>query len=140
MAQTYEIDIKRFNGQDYDTLLPTPADHAATHQANGSDPITMQTGNYGNGTVTAAKIAANAVSTSFTVTLAVASWSNKNQTVTASGVTTSNTIIVTPAPASFLAYGEAQVRCISQATNSLTFQCEDVPTVALTVNVTCINK
>lgn len=47
MAQNYEIDIKRFNGQDYDTLLPTPASHASTHQANGSDPLTLQTGNYG---------------------------------------------------------------------------------------------
>lgn len=47
MAQNYEIDIKRFNGQDYDTLLPTPASHASTHQAGGSDPLTLQTGNYG---------------------------------------------------------------------------------------------
>ena len=47
MAQTYEIDINRYNGQDYDTLLPTPAAHASTHQANGSDPLTLQAGNYG---------------------------------------------------------------------------------------------
>ena len=47
MAQNYEIDIKRFNGQDYDTLLPTPASHASTHQADGSDPLTLQAGNYG---------------------------------------------------------------------------------------------
>lgn len=47
MAQNYEIDIKRFNGQDYDTLLPTPAAHASTHQAGGSDPLTLQAGNYG---------------------------------------------------------------------------------------------
>ena len=51
MAQNYEIDIKRFNGQDYDTLLPTPAAHASTHQANGSDPLTLQTGNYGNSSI-----------------------------------------------------------------------------------------
>ena len=51
MAQNYEIDIKRFNGQDYDTLLPTPASHASTHQANGSDPLTLQTGNYGNSSI-----------------------------------------------------------------------------------------
>ena len=56
MAQNYEIDIKRFNGQDYDTLLPTPASHASTHQANGSDPITLQTGNYGDGTITKVKL------------------------------------------------------------------------------------
>lgn len=71
MAQTYEIDIKRFNGQDYDTLLPTPAAHAATHQANGSDPLTLQAGNYGassiptaayqNSSVTRAKLAQDAL-------------------------------------------------------------------------------
>ena len=51
MAQNYEIDIKRFNGQDYDTLLPTPASHASTHQADGSDPLTLQTGNYGGASI-----------------------------------------------------------------------------------------
>lgn len=51
MAQNYEIDIKRFNGQDYDILLPTPASHASTHQANGSDPLTLQEGNYGNSSI-----------------------------------------------------------------------------------------
>lgn len=71
MAQNYEIDIKRFNGQDYDTLLPTPASHASTHQANGSDPLTLQTGNYGdasiptsayqNASVTRAKLAQDAL-------------------------------------------------------------------------------
>ena len=63
MAQNYEIDIKRFNGQDYDTLLPTPAAHASTHQAGGSDPITVKTGNIENGAVTATKIASGAVQT-----------------------------------------------------------------------------
>lgn len=61
MAQNYEIDIKRFNGQDYDTLLPTPASHASTHQADGSDPITVKTGNIESGAVSTAKIADGAV-------------------------------------------------------------------------------
>ena len=71
MAQTYEIDINRYNGQDYDTLLPTPASHASTHQANGSDPLTLQAGNYGalsiptsayqNASVSRAKLANDAL-------------------------------------------------------------------------------
>ena len=61
MAQNYEIDIKRFNGQDYDTLLPTPASHASTHQAGGSDPITVKTGNIENSAVTTAKVAPSAI-------------------------------------------------------------------------------
>lgn len=56
MAQTYEIDINRYNGTDYDTLLPTPATHASTHKANGTDPLVCQTGNYGDKTVTGAKM------------------------------------------------------------------------------------
>lgn len=92
------------------------------------------------GAVTAGKIANEAVSKSLTVTLTVAGWTNNQQTVAASGVTSSNTVIVSPAPASFIAYGKAQVRCTAQASNSLTFQCEKVPTAALTVNVTYINK
>lgn len=135
MAQNYEIDIKRFNGQDYDILLPTPASHASTHQANGSDPITLRTGNYGNGTVTKAKLASGATYTQLTVTLTVAGWANNSQTVTVSGVTANNAVVISPAPDSYLSYGEFGVYCNAQATNSLTFVCDSAPDVALTVNI-----
>ena len=93
-----------------------------------------------NSAVTATKIAANAVSKSFTVTLTAGGWNNNSQTVNATGVTASNTVIVSPAAASFVVYGEAQIRCTAQAANSLTFMCEGAPEEAVTVNVTCINK
>lgn len=64
MAQEYGIDIQRWNGTDYDTLKPTPDAHADTHKATGSDPIVMQTGNYGNKTVTSDKLGDAAVVTS----------------------------------------------------------------------------
>ena len=64
MAQEYGIDIQRWNGNDYDTLKPTPDAHASTHQANGSDPLILQTGNYGNKTVTSDKLGDAAVATS----------------------------------------------------------------------------
>lgn len=51
MAQNYGVDITRWNGQDYDTILPTPDAHASTHQANGSDPLILQTGNYGGASI-----------------------------------------------------------------------------------------
>lgn len=61
MAQEYGIDIQRWNGNDYDTLKPTPDSHADSHKASGSDPIVMQTGNYGDKTVTRAKLANDAL-------------------------------------------------------------------------------
>lgn len=76
---------------------------------------------------------------SLSITIATSDWSNNTCTKTATGVTASNTVIVSPASASFEAYGEAQVRATAQGTNQLTFTCTDVPSVALTVNVAILN-
>lgn len=70
-----------------------------------------------------------------TVTLTVAGWNNNTQTVSVSGVTASNLVLVGAAPSSAEAYGEATVKCTAQAANSLTFECEEVPEEALSVNV-----
>lgn len=39
MATTYNINLRRFNGSDWDTLLPNPAIHASSHATDGIDPI-----------------------------------------------------------------------------------------------------
>ena len=135
MAQNYEIDIKRFNGQDYDTLLPTPAAHADTHKADGSDPLFLQTGNYGDNTVTKQKLAVGATYTSIAVTLTTANWSSNTQTVNVAGVTASNAVVVSASPASYLSYGEFGVYCSAQGAGTLTFTCDSTPDVNLTVNV-----
>lgn len=140
MAQTYEIDIKRFNGQDYDTLLPTPAAHAATHQANGSDPITMQTGNYGDNTVTTAKIADGAVSQGVKITLPVASWANKSITVNVAYVTANNNVLVSASPESREAWNDSEVYCTGQAQGTLTFSCSSTPAEDINVNVVVLLK
>lgn len=70
-----------------------------------------------------------------TVTLNSRFWSSLSQTVTASGVTTSNDVIVTPDPASLELYGECGVYCSAQASNKLTFKCKEKPGSNLTVNV-----
>ena len=76
-----------------------------------------------------------------TVSLAVASWntSSKTITVTASGVTASNLVEVSPAPASWDVARIALVRCTAQASNSLTFACTTIPTAAVTMNVVIWN-
>lgn len=125
--------------------------HNARHLPDGADPITVKTANIensavntdkiANSSVTKAKLAANATHSSATGTLTVAGWTTDEeseittQTISVQGVTATNTVIVAPAPASLTAYGEAAVYCSAQADGTLTFICEDVPEVALTVNV-----
>ena len=95
--------------------------------------------NGGTGADTAAEaltnLGAQAKHTPTTATLSAAGWSNLAQTVNVSGVTSDNTVIISPAAASHVAYSEANVRCTAQASGKLTFTCDDVPSEALTVNV-----
>lgn len=81
-------------------------------------------------------IGANVVETA---TLMVANWNGLSQTVSVSNITASNTIIITPAPASHATYCEAGVYCSAQANGTLTFTCTETPTVDLTVNVLILN-
>lgn len=76
--------------------------------------------------------------TSVAITLTTSGWSSNTQTVTVPGVVASETaqlITPTPAIASQSAYYEAGIMCTGQATNSLTFTCQTVPTSNLTVYV-----
>jgi len=70
-----------------------------------------------------------------TGTLTVAGWSSNTQTISVTEVTASNTVIVSPAPASFADYGNAKIHCSAQGPGTLTFTCDTVPTNAITVNV-----
>lgn len=73
--------------------------------------------------------------TAVTVSLTVAGWADNQQTVSASNVTTSNIVWVSPAPASFDTYAEAGIRAITQGAGTITFQCTTVPTAEITVEV-----
>ena len=97
-----------------------------------------------NGAVTISKLAddvtpdalgAAAKSTVKSVTLYTGGWSGNKQSVSISGVTENNNLVVAPAAESYIEYAENMVRCISQAFGSLTFQCEDIPNTDLTVNI-----
>lgn len=76
---------------------------------------------------------------SISVSLSTSGWSSMAQTVAASNVTTNSTVVVTPAPDSHTAYGEAGVYCSAQANGTLTFTCTDTPKTNLTVNVLILN-
>lgn len=70
------------------------------------------------------------------VSITVANW-NATTTCTKSvtGVTASNSIIVSPAPSSISDYVSAGVYCSAQASGTLTFECTSTPTADLVVNV-----
>lgn len=127
MATNYNINIRRYNGTDYDTLYPT------TLPTNliGTIPTAKIT----NGAITKEKLASGATYTALTVSLPATGWSNNTRTVNVSGVTISNLVLVSPAPASFTAYGENGIYCSAQGSGTLTFTCTSVPSSALTINV-----
>lgn len=70
-----------------------------------------------------------------TATLTTSGWSNNTKTVNVSGVTASNTVVVSPAPSSVSDYAAAGIYCSAQASGTLTFTCTTVPSAAITVNV-----
>ena len=87
------------------------------------------------GTITTNGKTVATVPTTATASLTVASWSGTTQTVTVSGVTASNLVIVSPAPASVAEWGSCGVDCSAQAANKLTVTCSKKPAAALTANV-----
>ena len=84
--------------------------------------------------ITPANIGAVTMKTA-TANLPVSGWSGNQQTVSVSGVTASNTVLVTAAPGSYVHYTECAVRCTAQGDGTLTFAATDTPTSALTANV-----
>ena len=70
-----------------------------------------------------------------TVIINANTWSNKEVTVLAWWVTSSNTVIVSPAPSSINDYASNSVYCSAQGTGTLTFKCNTVPDSAISVNV-----
>ena len=74
-------------------------------------------------------------STTITVTLTSAWWSSNSQTVSATWVTASNTVIVSPAPSDIGDYAEKWVYCSAQGSGTLTFECDTAPSGDIVVNV-----
>ena len=78
---------------------------------------------------------------SATVTLSANAWSGNSQTINVSNVTVNSLVTVAPVPTSQnrTAYLESGVYCSAQGAGTLTFVCEDVPSVNLNVNIQIIN-
>ena len=76
---------------------------------------------------------------SITITLTAAGWSDNEQTVTATGVTATNSVVISPDPASIEDYSNGVVYCSAQWANSLTFTCTTEPENDIVVNVLIFN-
>lgn len=77
---------------------------------------------------------------SISVTLTVAWWNNDNeQSVSATWVTASNNVIISPNPSNIEEYWNSKIYCSAQTSWSLTFTCTDVPENDITVNVLILN-
>ena len=70
-----------------------------------------------------------------TGSLLIANWSSNQQTITVEGVTTTNIVLVAPIPAHQSGYTAANVVCVSQGMDSLTFQCATIPLIDIDVQV-----
>ena len=70
-----------------------------------------------------------------TVTLTSAWWSSNSQTVSATGVTATNDVIVSPAPTDIADYADCGVYCSAQGSGTLTFGCDSTPSGDIVVNV-----
>ena len=85
-------------------------------------------------------VAVQSVIDSQSVTISVANWNATTTcTKTVTGVTASNDVIVTPAPASISDWQDSGVYCSAQGSGTLTFTCSSTPTASITVNVLIID-
>lgn len=76
--------------------------------------------------------------TNTTITLIRNGWENNKQTVYLSSVpedADDNAVFPSPTSSSRIAYAEYNIACISQAKGSLTFECEEIPSVDINVNI-----
>ena len=83
----------------------------------------------------AEKIRSFTASTDSVVTLLANEWDNKLQTVTVSGVTANNTVILSAAPDSIDDCLNFGVVCKAQGDSSLTFKCDIVPARDIIINI-----
>lgn len=121
------------------TILAAPlhAQHAQTW-AEGTDEAVSVLGGTHSAKRWAEIAGENAgVIKGYTVTLLASAWVNSSQTVSLQSVTSTSTVFVAPTELldNIKAYSAANVFCSEVGNGSLTFSCETVPSVDISVNV-----
>lgn len=70
-----------------------------------------------------------------TIEIVVDDWSGGSCTKSVTGVSTTNNVMVSPAPDDLANFLDAEIICTAQGAGTLTFTCETTPIVSITVNV-----
>ena len=71
-----------------------------------------------------------------TVTLSADDWDNSNeQEVIVSGITSTCGVLASPVPTYIQSYADYGVYALSQATNTITFKCREIPDADIPVNI-----
>ena len=83
-------------------------------------------------------VASDAGVVSSTITIQTSNWIGTTATVSVSGVTASNTVVVAPAPASIADWNTFEVKCTGQGAGTLTFTAAGTPDAAIVVNLIII--
>ncbi len=86
-------------------------------------------------THTLSSLGAAPASVAVTALLYADNWERNLQAVSASGVTESNNIIVSPHPDYYSEYTAANIRAVSQSNGSVEFECDTVPSGNVQVNI-----
>ena len=74
-----------------------------------------------------------------TIQLFASDWVDSRQTISVPGVSETNTIFVEPVITNQNAYTEAEILCVSQAVDALTFTCVTIPETDMFVNIVILN-
>ena len=110
----------------------TAADEAKTATDNHAADVENPHG------VTPAQIGAQAQHQNTVVTLSADGWIDNRQIVLVSGLCKDDTVIATPDAESHNHYVECGVKPLAKSAGAITYVCEDVPDVDLTINVTIL--
>lgn len=142
MAQDFNIIQHRYNGTDWDNLLPKPSNHASTHEAQGEDPITVSSG----------MIQTGAVSSKYSATINSSDWQTSEDTTTASitinGLLSTDTPVIDIALSSIISVDDkiavqdawSNIYQAITSDNRLTLYATDAPSVNIPIQLLCVRK
>lgn len=125
--------LAKASNDDYDVVWQSPVDNLSTQ-----NPQQVLSANQGY-VLNQKKAEASGIS----VSLPISGWTQSGetyvQTVSATGVTPTNILIVSPFHESMTVYTDAEVKATAQGNGTVTFTATAIPKAGITVNIAIIN-